>query len=135
MKEAIQVVLVDPIDESRQTLQRLFGGLANVWVSEVCTSYQGAAKRVAEASPSLVVVCVDEDQAQAVQLIGTISQNCPGVAVLPASQVRDSSIILKVIRAGAREFLPLPTHPDELQEIVNRLLNRGNESCGPTSKN
>ena len=134
MKEAIQVVLVDPIEESRQSLRRLFEGLPNVWVSEVCTTYAGAAKRVAETAPALVVVEIDEDPAQAINLVSTISQNCPGVAVLPASRVRDSSIILKVVRAGAREFLTLPAHADELLEIILRLLNRHDDAASPAGK-
>ena len=128
MKESIQVVLVDPIDESRKTLQGLFSGVPSLWLSEVCTAYQGAAKRIAEVAPALVVVNIDEDPAQAVNLIGTIVQNCPGVAVLPASGVRDSSIILRVIRAGAREFLTLPTGPDELKDTLDRLLNRRDDA-------
>ncbi|MFO0907649.1 MAG: AAA family ATPase [Isosphaeraceae bacterium] len=135
MKEAIQIVLVDPISESRQSLQRLLGGLPNVWLSEVCTVYAGAAKRVSEVMPALVVVVVDEDPAQAINLISTIIQNCPNVAVLPASMVRDSSMILRVVRAGAREFLPLPAHPDELQETINRLVVRRDEAQSTTANN
>jgi pilus assembly protein CpaE len=130
MKEAIQVVLVDPIDESRQVLQRLFAGVASVWVSEVVPTYQGVARRVSEIAPPLVVVNIDHDPAQAINLIATVSQNSPGVAVLPASRVRDSSVILRVIRAGAREFLSLPSHPDELTEMLNRLLRRRDDAPG-----
>jgi pilus assembly protein CpaE len=131
MKEAIQIVLVDPIDSSSQALQRLLSGVSSLWVSEVLTSYQGAAKRVAEVAPSLVIVNIDEDQSQAVNLIATIVQNSPGVAVLPASGVRDSSIILRVIRAGAREFLTLPTDPDEVVSTISRLTTRRDEAQPP----
>jgi pilus assembly protein CpaE len=124
MKDAIQVVLVDPIEDSRRALQSLFGGISSVWLSEACTAYQGAAKRVAEIEPSLVVVVIDEDPMQAINVIATIVQNCPGVAVLPASRVRDSSVILRVVRAGAREFLTLPTEADELLQTIHRLINK-----------
>src|SRR6516162_4969790 len=124
MKDAIQVVLVDPIEDSRRALQSLFGGISSVWLSEACTAYQGAAKRVAEIAPSLVVVVIDEDPMQAINVIATIVQNCPGVAVLPASRVRDSSVILRVVRAGAREFLTLPTEADELLQTIHRLINK-----------
>lgn len=134
MKEATRVILVDPIDESRGKLQQCLGGLANVGVSEVLTAYQGAARRVAEVGPSLVVVSVDGDPAQAVDLIATITQNSPQVAVLPASMVRDSSIILRVVRAGAREFLPLPAQPDELAEVIGRLVLRRDETQAATNK-
>ena len=129
MKDAIQVVLVDPIEESRQSIQKLFGGITTVWLAEVCTSYQGAARRIGELSPHLVLVNIDEDPAQAVSLVATIAQNLPGIAVLPASRVRDSSIILRVIRAGAREFLTLPTTADALLESINHLFHRRDESA------
>ena len=134
MKDAIQVVLVDPIDESRQSIQKLFGGITTVWLAEVCTSYQGAARRIAEIAPNLVLVNIDEDPSQAVSLISTITQNMPDVAVLPASRVRDSSIILRVIRAGAREFLELPTQADDLLESINHLLNLREDAPGAVSK-
>ena len=134
MKDAIQVVLVDPIEESRQSIQKLFGGITTVWLAEVCTLYQGAARRIAEISPNLVLVNIDEDPAQAVSLIATIAQNMPSVAVLPASRVRDSSIILRVIRAGAREFLTLPTTADELLESINHLFNLREDSPASAAK-
>ncbi|MGE3819091.1 MAG: AAA family ATPase [Isosphaeraceae bacterium] len=134
MKETIQIVLVDPIDESRQALQRLCGEISSLWVSEVCPTYQGAGRRVAEIAPALVIINIDEDPVQAVNLISNVAQNCKGVAILPASRVRDSSMILRVIRAGAREFLPLPSGPEELLETINRLLNRQEESRSTAAK-
>jgi pilus assembly protein CpaE len=130
MKEAIQVLLVDPIDESRQALQKLLGGIANLWISEVCPAYSVAAKRVAEIVPTLVIVNIDEDPAKAVTLISTINQNNPGVAILPASSLRDSSMILRVVRAGAREFLTLPTNCDDLMATVKRLVHRREDAPG-----
>jgi hypothetical protein len=61
MKDAIQAVLVDPIDDSREALRRLLGGVTTIGIAEVCTSYQGAIRRVAELSPGLVVVNIDAD--------------------------------------------------------------------------
>ena len=124
MKDSIQVVLIDPIDESREAIQRLFASVSNVWLAESLPSYQGAAKRVSEMVPDLVVVTIDEDPVQAISLIQTIIQNNPGVAILPASRIRDSSVILRVIRAGAREFLSLPAAPEELSGALGRLLVR-----------
>lgn len=124
MKEAIQAVLVDPTQDSREAIQRLFSGLNAAWLGEVCTSYSSAAKRVGELSPDLVLVNLDGDPVQAVNLILAVVQDYPKVAVLPVSRVRDSSIILKVIRAGAREFLSLPTDEEELLATINRLIQR-----------
>ena len=49
--------------------------------------------------------------------------------MLPASASSDSTLILKSIRAGAREFLTLPTEATELLEIITRLFRgRGDAS-------
>ena len=124
MKESMQVFLVDPIEESREAIQRLFASVSNVCLAESFPSYEGASKRIAETDSDLVVVNIDEDPAQAISLIQTLNQNCPNIAILPASRVRDSSVILKVIRAGAREFLSLPADPQELSVALGRLLDR-----------
>lgn len=134
MKDAIQVVLIDPIDDSREDLRRIFAGITTLWLSEACTSYDGAAKRVAEVRPDLVIVDLDGDPMQAINLIHTIIQQNPGIAVLPASRVRDSSLILRVIRVGAREFLTLPTRPEEILETVGRLTTRPEDVRGADPK-
>ena len=56
MKDSIQVILVDPIDESREAIQRLFASVSNVWLAQACDRYEGMAKRIAELSPDLVRV-------------------------------------------------------------------------------
>src|SRR4051812_17996064 len=122
LKDAIRIVLVDPIDDSRQALQRLISGISEVWLADACSQYEGTDKRVAEVDPDVVVVVLDGDPNQAIQLIQLILQKSPSVAVLPASRDRDSSVILRVIRAGAREFLPLPTVANDLLESVKRLI-------------
>jgi pilus assembly protein CpaE len=133
MKDAIQVVLIDPIDENRKHLEQLLGGHEGLCLSESISTYQGAARRVAEVAPQLVVIDVDYDAVQAVQLIQTILQNSPNSAVLPASRIKDSSIILRVIRAGAREFLALPAEHEELRETLDRLLQLRHDPSKPAA--
>lgn len=124
MKDTIRVILIDPTDESRLTLLRVISGVPDLWLAEVCASYQGAANRVAEINPELAIVVMDSDFEQSFALIQQVIQQSPGVVVLPASRQHDTATILRVIRAGAREFLTLPTRPEELLESVNRITVR-----------
>jgi pilus assembly protein CpaE len=121
MKDVIRVVLVDPSEPSRTSLQRLVQGVASLWTAEVLTSCQGMAGRIAEINPDLCVIGLDADPAQALELIARIHATAPSVVVLPASVTADSGLILKAVRAGAREFLTLPAEPAELHEIATRL--------------
>ena len=54
--------------------------------------------------------------------------------MLPASASCDSTLILKAIRAGAREFLTLPTEASELMEIITRLFRGRGDSLSSTVK-
>lgn len=119
---ALRVVLIDPLDEPRETLQRLLQGLDAVWLAEVCKSYAGALRAVAEQSPDVVVVDVDADQDSALQLIGTLAREHSATAILPASSAPAGDMILRTMRAGAREFLTLPADPSELLAAIGNLV-------------
>jgi pilus assembly protein CpaE len=129
MKDPIRIVLVDPDHESRKRSQQLLGGIPGIWLSEVLDSYQEAAARANEIAPHLTIVILDHDTGTALELIQKITQTNANAIVLPASQHAESGIILKAVRAGAREFLPLPASPDELLDAVTRLL-RGRGEIG-----
>jgi pilus assembly protein CpaE len=122
MKDLIRVVLVDPNEESRSTLQRLLGSLGSIWLAEVFSSYSVAAGRLAEIAPDLTLIGMDSDPVQAIELISSHCKANREAVILPASNNADSGLILKSIRAGAREFLTLPTEAGELLGIIGRLL-------------
>src|SRR5262245_51782552 len=128
MRDVIRVVLVDPNEESRNALQRMLSAVSSLWIAEVFTTYQGVASRIAEIAPDLCLVTLDSDAIQAIDLIALASQSCPDAVVLPASATCDSTLILKSVRAGAREFLTLPTEATELVDIVMRLFRSRDDS-------
>ena len=103
-------------------LQRLLGSMSSVWIAEVFPSYQIATSRIVEIAPDLCLVALDAAPSQAVELISGLAQALPEAVVLPASASCDSTLILKSIRAGAREFVTLPTEASELLETITRLF-------------
>lgn len=134
MMEVIRVVLVDPSEESRRSLQGLLGTLGSLWIAEVFTGYLEAASKITEIAPNLCLVNLDSNQGQALDLIGNLCRTNPDAVVLPASANCDSTLILKAIRAGAREFLTLPAEAGELMEIVMRLFRSREESPASSVK-
>jgi pilus assembly protein CpaE len=124
MRDAVRVILVDPGAESRQVLQRQIEGLSDFELTEVCPAYEAAAKRIAALVPDLALVVVDDNLEQALELVKTIARSHPEVAVIPAGSDHDATLILRSIRAGAREFLPLPVDALELLETGRRVCPR-----------
>ncbi len=128
MKDLIRVVLVDPSEESRNALQRLLRGIGSLWLSEVVNCLEDAAARAGEIVADVTIVVLDHDPSQAFELVQKLAQSNPGTVVLPASHSPDSTLILKAIRSGAREFLPLPAEQAELLDTIARLRRGRNES-------
>jgi pilus assembly protein CpaE len=135
MKDLIRIILIEPNGESRDALRRLLGTIGGFWVAEALESYRGAATRVGEVVPDLTIVALDHDPQQAIELIAAVTKANPQATVLPASRHSDSGLILRSIRAGAREFLTLPTEPAEVLEITGRLLQGREELQAPASRN
>jgi pilus assembly protein CpaE len=134
MRDVTRIVLVDPSAESRNGLRRLLGGISTAWVAEVFETYQDIAGRIQEIRPDMTIVALDHDANRALELIQALSQSSPEAVVLPASRHCDSALILRAIRAGAREFFTLPGEPAELFEIVTRLLRGRQEDLTTTSR-
>ena len=134
MKDVIRIVLVDPTEESRDALLRLLRTIGTIWIAEVFDSYEGAAGRIAGIAPDVTIVALDHDPGRAVELIGSLTQADPPATILPASRSNDSALILRAIRAGAREFLTLPAEAAELLEIVTRLLRGRADSPRATAR-
>lgn len=135
MKDLIRIVVVDPNGESRDALRRLAGAIEGFWIAEVLESYRGTAARIGEIAPDLTIVVLDHDPLQAIELIAATTQANPQATILPASSGSDSALILRAIRAGAREFLTLPAEPAEILEIAGRLLRGREESQTPAARN
>jgi pilus assembly protein CpaE len=128
MKDLARVVLVDPNEKSRDALQRLLRGISAVWLSEVVSSYEEATARAKEITAQLTIVTLDHDPNQGIDLVGKLTQANPESVVVPAGSTADSALILRAIRAGAREFLPLPSEPADVLETITRLVRGRNES-------
>jgi pilus assembly protein CpaE len=122
MRDVIRVVLIDPCEESRIAMQKLLGTITSLWIVELFPTYQAVAGKIAETSPDLCMIALDADPNQAVELIASVHHLKPEAVLLPASATCDPALILKAIRAGAREFLTLPTEASELHDIVTRLF-------------
>jgi pilus assembly protein CpaE len=120
MIDATRVVLIDPNAKSRQALQRLLETIDEVELLEVCPVYPLASRRLAALSPELALVGLEGDVEAGLAAVESAARNFPGIAVVAVGP-NDSALILRSIRAGAREFLPLPASKLELVEMARRI--------------
>lgn len=129
MMDRPRIVLVDPLGPSRQELQRQLSRTVEVDLVETVADYQQALYRMEGLSADLVLVVAGDDPESALEMVR-------GRRGLPQDRGADGgdrprrSLILRAVRAGAREFLPLPATGTDLLESIGRLCPRVGASAG-----
>ena len=136
MSDARRVILIDPCARTRSELQRLLKGLGGVALVETCTGFEAALPRPGAVAADVALVVVGDDPGAALAAVEAVARTRPGVAVVAAGAAHDAALILRSVRAGAREFLPWPSTASEVAEMFRRLAPRPDhpspaESRGP----
>ena len=70
--------------------------------------------------PNAAVITLGLNPDPALKLIEKLSVECPTTAVISAARDSSPDLILRSMRAGAREFLRLPISRDELKTVLDR---------------
>jgi len=121
MREVQRIVIVDPLDATREPLRNLLLGVESVWLEAECSRYEFFPDVVQQSNPDVAVVALDSDSPKALQLIGQLTSDCPDLPVLAVSAKGDGQLILQALRSGAREFLTQPVVLEDLLTALQRL--------------
>lgn len=121
MSNVLRIALVDPNDATRESLKAMLLGLDTVWLEADCSRYEFFPDVLEQTTPDVGVVALDSNPDQAIELIERLTAEIPGTEILAASRNTDGHLILKTIRAGAREFLTLPVADEDLSSALERV--------------
>lgn len=121
MKSVLRIATVDPNEDTRNSLKSLLLGIDTVWLEAECSRYEFFMDVIQQTQPDIALVNVDSSPEKAVELIGEITRTAPQCAVLVISQSQEGSLILQVMRCGAREFLNMPLQLDDFIAALDRI--------------
>jgi len=124
MSNVLRLAIVDPSDSARDSLKTALLGLDMVWLEAECSRYEFFADVVAQTHPDIGVVSLDKDPDRALQLVEQLGQTSPNCNVLVVSGSTDGTLILRAMRAGAKEFLPKPIRIEDLIGALERIRER-----------
>jgi pilus assembly protein CpaE len=125
MANVLRLAIVDPDDDKRDDLKSLLLGIDTVWLEAECSRYDFFPSIVEQSSPDVGVVAIDNDPDKAIALIEELSSSADcQIAVI--SETNDGGLILRAMRAGAKEFLTWPLQTDEFMKALERLNSHGN---------
>jgi pilus assembly protein CpaE len=71
-------------------------------------------------APNAVIVALGAEPEAGLRFVTRVANECPRTAVICAARDSSPDTILRSIRAGAREFLRLPLHPEEFATVYQR---------------
>jgi pilus assembly protein CpaE len=118
MSNVLRLALVDPNDAKRESLKSMLLGMDMIWLEAECSRYEFFADVVAQTNPDIGLVGIDENPDKALQLVARLGETVPHCAVLVVSSSNDANLILRALRAGAKEYL---THPVRIEDLLGAL--------------
>jgi len=124
MSNVLRLAIVDPNDQTRESLKSMLLGMDVVWLEAECSRYEFFADVVGQTNPDISVVAIDSDHTKALSLITALRGSAPSCSILVVSSLNDGQLILQAMRAGAKEFL---THPIGVEDLVSALERIGNQ--------
>src|SRR5262245_559439 len=121
MSNVLRLAIVDPNDNSRESLKSMLLGMDIVWLEAECSRYEFFADVIGQTRPDIGVVAIDHDADKALRLIEDLQRNAPDCSILVVSSATDGQMILKAMRAGAKEFLTQPVRVEDLIGSIERI--------------
>jgi len=114
-------VVVDPSPANVEEMVRYLGGLGVHVQAEVATLEQLATLLQRGEVPQVALVNLDPRPQEILPALASLVRQHPAVAFFVMSQVVDAGLLMDVIHAGAREFLPLPVQEEKLRQGLERV--------------
>ena len=124
MRNVLRLAIVDPSDSARDALKGMLLGMDRVWLEAECSRYEFFADVVAQTNPDIGVVAIDSNPSKALDLVAQLHEASPECCILVLSNSTDGNLILRAMRAGAKEFLSQPVKLDDLVQALERISNR-----------
>lgn len=121
MKSVLRLATVDPDERTRNSLKSMLLGIDTVWLEAECSRYEFFMDVAQQTQPDIALINVDSNHARGVQLVGEVSRALPNCSVLVVSSSQEGSLILQVMRNGAREFLNMPLQLDDFIAALDRI--------------
>jgi pilus assembly protein CpaE len=134
MPNVLRIAVVDPKDSSRDALKSAILGLDSVWLEAECSRYEFFGDVVAQTNPDIGFVALDSNADKALELVASLAKTAPNCAILVTSSSTDGNLILRTMRAGAKEFLTQPLKVEDLSHALQRVSNQRSGGGGASGR-
>ena len=129
----LRLAICDPTEGSRIRLKQLVMGIERACLEADCSRFEFFFDVVKTTQPEVCLINIDHDVEIATSLITQLNRNFPQTGIIAISSSTEGSLILQIMRAGAREFLRAPVDAQELVSSLERVSVHTDPSKRPKS--
>jgi len=124
MADAIKVLIVDDIPETRDHLTKLLGFESDINVVGAAESGQQAIEMAAQLSPDVILMDINMPDMDGITATEQLAATAPAASVVMMSVQGEADYLRRSMLAGAREFLVKPFSSDELTASIRQVYGR-----------
>src|SRR5574344_283420 len=121
MTEQISTVLIDSQQQSIDILTAYLNESNIVQIMDSVTDIVKGYNSVLELRPSIVIIDISVKTELALDIVSKISANHKTCKIIVTSDNYSADLVVKAMRAGAREFLPKPIIKDDLFSSLYKI--------------
>jgi len=128
----LSLLLIGPEEVRRKSIARVVAG-PQAAITRELTRYPDVDELagILEADQDAVIVDVDPDPERALDVVENVCETSAGITVMVYSDRTDHELLVRCMRAGAREFLTEPLSPATVAEALVRASARRDEGRRP----
>ena len=130
MADAIKVLIVDDIAETRDHLTKLLGFESDIEVVGAAESGRQALEMAGRLRPDVVLMDINMPDMDGIAATEQLAAEVPTAAVVMMSVQGEADYLRRSMLAGAREFLVKPFSSDELTASIRQVYTREREKQG-----
>ena len=121
MTEPISVVVLSTGLENFKDIRKALSTEGRVQLLAGGNDADQLYEEIVRLKPAAAIIALGPSADTAVRFIERLNSECPNTALISAAQDASPELILRSLRAGAREFLRLPIIADELRTVLDRV--------------
>jgi pilus assembly protein CpaE len=134
MADRVSVVLIDENGDSLRVAKTMLSEIQWIDLVAEATDLKTGYELVKGRKPSLAIVNLMPSTDQAVKTVDKITLNTPQTSLLVTSAQTDPDLIIKAMRAGAKEFIKQPFDRSELMAALKNIRRKNNSATGKSTE-
>ena len=122
MNRSVSFVIIDQSSESIHALETVLQSINSVSIEGEANDFATGYELIKDKKPSIVVLNVSQNEESALKVAEKISAIFPETTLFITSSHSNPDLIIRSMRAGAREFLKQPYNKEEIANAIKTYV-------------